>query len=47
MTENYWNEAKGFVDIGSGFGRVVFYFGFLTNLQCFGYEIVPVRIQFA
>lgn len=26
MKECYWEEAKAFVDIGSGFGQVVYFF---------------------
>ena len=44
MKEHYWEEAKGFVDIGSGFGKAVFFFAIQTNMECFGYDIVPARV---
>lgn len=47
MKEHYWEEAKAFVDIGSGFGQVVYFFAIQTDLECYGYDIVSVRIQVA
>jgi tRNA G46 methylase TrmB len=37
-------SSKGFIDIGSGFGKVVFHVAFATGIsRCHGIEYVPVR----
>ena len=35
-----------FLDIGSGFGQVVFHFASETSVTCYGFEIVPRRLQY-
>lgn len=34
---------SSFLDIGSGFGKVVIHFACETNADCWGYEIVTAR----
>jgi tRNA G46 methylase TrmB len=36
-----------FIDIGSGFGKVLFDVAVSTPMLCLGYEMVDVRVQYS
>ena len=37
------NATSKFLDIGSGFGKVVFHVASKTEARCYGYEVVKPR----
>lgn len=42
----YFNENCSFLDIGSGFGKMVFLVAAMSNIVSCGQEFVPVRAQY-
>jgi len=46
MKEGYSSMEDAFLDIGSGFGKMVFLVGLRENIIAHGIEVVPYRVAY-